>query len=102
MTKDDIRGMLERLNANILEINWALKDTMHGRFPEEYGWQPIDTAPKSSRVLVYCDGFIAIGQTYLVTILFDGPSRTEWRDSDDGILYPTHWRHLPLPPTAKS
>jgi hypothetical protein len=53
-------------------------------------WQPIETAPKNQRVLVW-DGQDVIGATF-------GGVRW-WSADDETRISPTHWRPLPEAPT---
>lgn len=68
-------------------------------------WQPIETAPKSSRsILVFC---AALRNTYTVTYvvpLDESAKRNEaaafWQHTNGRPLSerPTHWMQLPEPP----
>jgi hypothetical protein len=65
---------------------------------EAAAWQPIETAPTNTPVLVCRNSHTAIGK--FVKHRFDG----YWIDEQTGRAAkepPTHWCPLPAPPTAK-
>jgi hypothetical protein len=66
-------------------------------------WQPIETAPKDRRILVFepgdCDeeGFIDVVHWYM------GDTEDYWADWDwKKSCNPTHWQPLPAPPLEKA
>ncbi len=66
-------------------------------------WQPIETAPKTSRaILVWCP---ERRNTYVVTWWSIDESRTSWVHfgGTSGELYetPSHWMPLPEPPATE-
>jgi len=66
-------------------------------------WQPIETAPKDTLVILYLrDGDIVINEGWHT---YDEPPYGEpskelyWMDLETGkTLHPTHWMKLPEPP----
>ncbi len=66
------------------------------------GWQPIETAPKDTKVLVYVPRLQEITVAYLAEYYCDG----DWGWHYEGaealtIDFPvTHWMPLPAPPQA--
>ena len=65
----------------------------------EEGWQPIATAPREQRILVYSDDPDDIGIMWGYQ-LPDG----SWTEDETGcgIKEPTHWMSLPAPPLTGS
>ncbi len=60
-------------------------------------WQPIETAPKDRRILLWNGDFIASG-AYEGGVI-DGFIMHRDVDDDWSIDEPTHWMPLPAPPT---
>lgn len=58
-------------------------------------WQPIETAPKGERVLVY---FPRTGRKEAMIIAASNPTGSQWWAKHIGNLFPTHWMPLPEPP----
>jgi len=62
-------------------------------------WQPIETAPKDgSRLLA---GYLHKGQ-WVYRIAHTGALDRWLSDPGDWAIQPTHWMHLPDPPSATS
>jgi len=66
-------------------------------------WQPIETAPKDTDVLLYLkDGGIVIGEgwhTYDEPPYGQPSKELYWINLEIGqVLHPTHWMPLPNPP----
>lgn len=68
---------------------------------ETEGWQPIETAPRGPRIVVFeSDGLgccVASAGWQNTT-----PDKVEWQVVNDITCHPTHWRPLPEPPSALS
>lgn len=60
-------------------------------------WQPIESAPKGKRILVYGNGGLQFG--YLDNL---GNWRSDGERKRIRCVAPTHWMPLPNPPDAKS
>lgn len=60
-------------------------------------WQPIETAPMKTDVLVYAPRW---GRKPLV-VQAANPTGGQWWARGVGAVRPTHWMPLPAPPTAK-
>ena len=56
-------------------------------------WQPIETAPKETYVLVYCPD--CYGDEYGIAIRLE---EVWWETGEALSCTPTHWMHLPEPP----
>lgn len=73
----------------------------------EAGWQPIETAPTNTSVLVFVPNTEHYGEGIWRAILVDMGTGRRWastglhvgRDIAEGWT-PTHWRQLPAPPGA--
>ena len=63
-------------------------------------WQPIETAPMRTRVMVFVPPLHHEGDTLDVVIA--ERSRLGWLDDEKCDLYtpPTHWQSLPEPPAS--
>ena len=60
-------------------------------------WQPIETAPEDTYVLVYCPEYY--GDEYVIATL--DSTEEGWQIVDPRCplaCTPTHWMHLPEPP----
>lgn len=60
--------------------------------PKLSAWQPIETAPKKTDLLLY-DPEVGIG----IGHIFSGDY---WQIGEDDFCHPTHWMPLPDPPAA--
>ena len=78
-------------------------------------WQPIETAPKESKVHVLVldnDGNVRMARWYDRSYLTEGPKRRFVSDFDFGDfsstcfwpldMFATHWMPLPPPPTKET
>lgn len=64
-------------------------------------WKPIETAPKDTEVLLYCNKFIPlyIGKKRYGSLGEPQQDEFEWRCSSSGrFANPTYWMPLPQPP----
>ena len=64
-------------------------------------WQPIETAPKETRVLGWCPSE-GISFPTIMAVVMDEVTNEWWPDtweSLDSPIQPTHW--MPLPETPK-
>lgn len=66
----------------------------------ERNWQPIETAPKSTEVLVcgWCDNKPGNGYWMATATCVDGRWLSDPESSDNWYYPPTHWMSLPQPP----
>jgi hypothetical protein len=60
-------------------------------------WQPIETAPKDTDVLVFAEDTIGIAKFY-VYVYYKPKGMWAWDVEPDHEIHPTHWMPLPAPP----
>ena len=67
--------------------------------PNTCNWQPIHTAPKETRVLVWVDGQVFIATQEYEQASYEDSYESFWYwDAFDSGECPTHWMPLPEPP----
>ena len=87
-----LNGENERLQAEVLALR------------EQQGWQPIETAPKDQRLLLYVPDEAGTDWANQIGYLNqDEPNSPYWVFNDQSLRYamahqPTHWMPLPTPP----
>lgn len=60
------------------------------------GWQPIETAPKDERILLWVKGHLVMLGGWNGLSMYGGPSW--WANNSPIIPQPTHWAPLLEPP----
>lgn len=95
MTRDQLIAELNKEKA-ALQSRCAKLEAENAAL-REGDWQPIETAPKTGDVLIYCD------DTKEQMVAFWHPRHDGWQfalDPHSGphIAEPTHWKPLPAPP----
>jgi hypothetical protein len=68
-------------------------------------WQPIETAPKGRRVLVFMPPLPHDDDPGMVVVAMQSKSFTGWwwdDENDDLRVNPTHWQPLPDRPLSSS
>ena len=106
-----LRLLAERHGVEVEVIDTPTVDDGPIAWPQK--WQPIETAPKDTEVLVFCPGYQGRYQ-FVPPVLFLGqlstfsgdpaePAEPYWTFERDEHWYPhtpppTHWHPLPEPP----
>lgn len=81
-----------KLGIAIEMVCKAACDNIQGVY-SDFEWQPIETAPNDSWILVAC-GDITIEASW-------HPNMECFTDISDAPVFPTHWMPLPSPPSTK-
>jgi hypothetical protein len=85
------------VRSAVTEIGRLLPVGVTQEEQEDDEWFPLHTAPVNETVLVWCERF----QEVVTARNYDGEGWKTWGVNGVFSCRPTHWRHLPKPPSGR-
>lgn len=103
LSADAFDEIVEQRKRTLAQAIYALGKALKNDLETSCGWQPIETAPKDARILVYTDDTQECFVVSHMTCVNDGSQEWVCARIDNGAIViknPTHWMPVPAAPTG--